>query len=104
MRELVAEAEAVDTLMDERNRAYHEQIAQRRTQVSAFEDEALQTLADRIASFDTHLAEQRAGHLDHLDTLSERNEAAGEQIDALTRQIAEAARQGGEAEHTLAAI
>lgn len=103
LRELVAEAEAIDTLMDERNRAYHEQVAQRRTQVSAFEDEALQALAGRIASFDSHLAEQRAGHLDHLETLSERSEAAGERIDALARHTAEAARQGGEAEQTLAA-
>ena len=102
LRALVAEAESVDTLMDERNRAYHDEIAQRRAQTSASEDEALKALTGRIASFDARLAEQRAKHLDHLDTLGERSEAAGARIEDLTHQIAEAARQGGDAEHSLA--
>ena len=102
LRALAEEGQSIDDLLAERLASYHNDLARRRAQVGEFEAEALQALTDRIATFDTHLAERRDEHLNHLDLLGERSEAAGARIDALARHAADAAQQGEEVERSLA--
>ena len=102
LRQLVEEAEGIDRMMGERSRNFDDELAQRRTHIAAFEDEALTTLAERVAAFDEHLAERRDSQLGHFDALSERSEAATGRIDDLSERVAMAADQGREAERSLA--
>ena len=103
LQALVEEAETVDRLIGERHQTFDDEVARRRTRIAESENEALNALAERMATFDDRLTEQRDGQIGHLTALSARAEDAEGRIDALGRLIASAAEQGEDTERSLAA-
>ena len=96
------QATRVDDAMLERADAFQEQLERRNIEASEREAEALASLGERLASFDTQITERQQEYLAHVAGLAERGDALAERLVAMSAEMDRVAAQGRQTQEGLA--
>lgn len=103
LQDLAAEAESIDARLAERNTTLAVELAKRRTEIENAHRAAMIATQERLTALDRAIEERRRDQLEKLAELVAQGETLGDRIDALGAQIDRAAAQGADAGDTLAA-
>lgn len=87
LTELRTEAERVDAAIIERNRLFEEDVATRRERMASTAEEAIGTLAAKIASLDEALSATQTGQISRVEELMASGERLGHRIEELEARL-----------------
>ena len=97
LQALLAEAEAVDARIAERNRLFSDETDQRQAKFDEAEEAAEASLIKRLVALDDAIAERRAAQAEQLSLIAAEGEELGERIAALGATFETVSAQGREA-------
>ena len=84
---LFAEAERVDRMLAEGDKAFTRKLEERRARVAEAEDAALSRLAGRLADFDEELSNRRDGQQAHIDAIEASGDGLRTELERLGEQV-----------------
>lgn len=91
---LSEEAQRIDETLIERTDSFQDQLMRRTAEASEREAAALAALRERLAAFDTQVAERQEEHLAHVSGLAERGDALAQRLTELSSEMGILSQQG----------